>query len=154
MSLKNKGTLWFWDGLDAYLLRHQLKQTKQRKHIVAQFLKMSNHVDVEDLYQKVRLEGHNIGLATIYRTLNLLKDAGLVNQHSFSDGRAVFEISKPGGHHDHLVCTKCGRIDEFENEEIEELQSKIAEQRGFILSSHRLELYGTCATCETDLVQH
>lgn len=146
--VSNKNLVWFWDGLNAYLSRHQLKQTKQRQIVVSQFLKMAKHVDAEDLYRKVRSEGHRIGLATVYRTLNLLKDTGLVDQHSFSDGRAVFEISRPGDHHDHLVCVDCGRIDEFENNEIEELQNKIASERGYALSSHRLELYGKCTPCQ------
>ena len=146
-SANKKNFAWFWDSLNAYLSRQQLKQTRQRRIVVSHFLKMSKHVDAEDLYRKVRSEGHKIGLATIYRTLNLLKDTGLVDQHSFSDGRAVFEISRPGTHHDHLVCIGCGRIDEFENLEIEELQNKIAIERGYSLSSHRLELYGKCGVC-------
>lgn len=148
MSGQSKNLIWFWDALNAYLSRQQLKQTKQRKIVVSHFLKMAKHVDVEDLYRKVRADGHKIGLATIYRTLNLLKDTGLVDQHSFSDGRAVFEISRPGTHHDHLVCVSCGRIDEFENEEIEELQRKIALERGYALTSHRLDLYGKCKVCQ------
>ena len=137
---------WFWDGLDAYLSRNQLKQTKQRKLIVSQFLMMKTHVDAEELYESVRKEGHNIGLATIYRTLNLLKDAGLVEQSSFADGRAVFEVLKPGDHHDHLICVDCGKVVEFENEDIEDLQRKVAKEKGFDLTSHRLDLYGRCQT--------
>lgn len=142
---------WFWDGLDAYLARNQLKQTKQRKVIVDHFLRLNRHIEAEDLYASVRKKGHNIGLATVYRTLNLLKDAGLVEQSSFSDGRAVFELSKPGSHHDHLVCVECGRIVEFENKEIEDLQLQVAKKYGFKLSSHKLELYGHCldkAACD------
>ena len=147
MEKEEKDFAWFWLGLDEYLLCHQLKQTKQRKVIVSFFLKLARHVDAEDLYHKVRAEGHSIGLATIYRTLNLLKDAGLVEQHSFADGRAIFEIAPPGSHHDHLVCLKCGKIEEFENAAIEELQEKIALERGFVLTSHRLALYGHCSSC-------
>ena len=138
---------WFWDGLNAYLSRNQLKQTKQRKIVVSHFLNLDSHVDAEDLYESVRSEGFNIGLATIYRTLNLLKDAGLVEQRSFADGRAVFEVLKPGNHHDHIVCIDCGRIVEFENEEIEALQKIEASKFGFVLTSHRLELYGRCEPC-------
>lgn len=138
---------WFWDGLDAYLVRHQLKQTKQRKVIVNLFLQMDAHVDAESLYAMVRQKGLNIGLATIYRTLNLLRDAELVEQHAFADGRSVFEINRPDAHHDHLLCVGCGKIVEFESEEIEELQRKIAREKGFILSSHRLDLYGNCLEC-------
>ncbi len=149
MTENTKSLVWFWDALDAYLSRHQLKQTKQRKIIVSYFLKLSKHVDAEVLYRKVRGGGNKIGLATVYRTLNLLKDAGLVDQHSFADGRAIFEISRPGMHHDHLVCVGCGRIDEFENAEIELLQKKIALERAYVLTSHRLDLYGRCKSCQT-----
>ena len=138
---------WFWDGLDSYLSKNQLKQTKQRKVIVSHFLEMKPHVDAENLYESVRKKGYNIGLATIYRTLNLLKDAGLVEQNSFTDGRTFFEVSDPGNHHDHLVCTTCGKIVEFENKEIEDLQEMVAKEKGFILTSHRLDLYGKCLSC-------
>ena len=144
---KDKNLIWFWDALDTYLTRHQLKQTQQRKIIVSFFLKLAKHVDAEDLYRKVRGEGHKIGLATIYRTLNLLRDADLVNQHSFADGRAIFEISRPGSHHDHLVCVTCGKIEEVENEEIEHLQRTIAQDYKYELTSHRLDLYGHCPSC-------
>lgn len=150
MSEKNIGKFeldWFWDGLNAYLSRKQLKQTKQRRVVVSHFLQLDAHVDAEDLYESVRSQGHNIGLATIYRTLNLLKDAGLVEQQSFADGRAVYEVLKPGNHHDHLVCTDCGVIVEFENDEIEDLQNQVALKHGFVLTSHRLELYGRCGEC-------
>lgn len=139
---------WFWDDLDAHLARQQLKQTKQRKVIVENFLKLARHVDAEDLYRRVRGKGFKIGLATIYRTLNLLKDADLVNQHSFSDGRAIFEIKKPDSHHDHLVCTRCGTIEEFENDQIEALQTSVADDHGFSLTRHRLDLYGICRNCQ------
>lgn len=140
---------WFWDGLDAYLSKTQLKQTKQRKLIVSHFLSMKAHIDAEELYEKVRSEGQNIGLATIYRTLNLLRDAGLVEQNSFADGRAVFEIIEPGNHHDHIICTECGKVVEFENSKIEELQRQVALENGFLLTSHRLDLYGCCEACRT-----
>ena len=141
---------WFWDGLDAYLSRNQLKQTKQRRVIVNHFLNLHSHVDAEDLYDSVRREGHHIGLATIYRTLNLLRDAGLVEQSSFADGRAVFELLPPGSHHDHLVCIDCGKIVEFEHPGIEALQRKVALEWGFDLTSHRLDLYGRCSDCRSD----
>ena len=140
---------WFWDGLDSYLAKNQLKQTRQRRLIVRQFLEMKSHVDAEDLYASVRKDGHSIGLATIYRTLNLLKDAGLAEQNSFADGRAVFEILKPGDHHDHLVCLGCGQVIEFENQQIESIQKQIAKDNNFTLTSHRLDLFGYCETCRS-----
>ena len=138
---------WFWDGLDAFLLRQQLKQTKQRKIIVTHFLSADKHMDAEELHQITREDGHNIGLATIYRTLSLLKEAGLVIQHTFADGRATYEVSHPGAHHDHLICVTCAKIVEFESEEIEDLQKIVAEKQGFRLTSHRLDLYGICRAC-------
>lgn len=139
-----KGFAWFWEGLDLYLERHNLKQTQQRKLIVGYFLKINDHVDAEELHRRVRADGHDIGLATIYRTLNLLTDAGLVEQKSFQDGRSVFEVASPDSHHDHLICTRCGKVIEFEEPEIEALQERIAEKFAMRLMSHRLDLFGTC----------
>lgn len=141
---------WFWDVLNDYLARQALKQTRQRKIVVEEFLRIDRHVDAEDLFQIVRKRDPKVGLATVYRTLNLLKEAGLADQKSFRDGRSVFEVHRPDHHHDHLVCLDCGRVIEFENEEIEALQVKVAEELGFKLTGHRLDLYGHClrGTCE------
>ncbi len=143
-SLAVTGFTWFWEGLDHYLASKGLKQTTQRKVIVEHFLRLNSHVDADELHQSVREEGHDIGLATIYRTLNLLRDAGLVDQQSFQDGRHVYEVASPNSHHDHLVCTSCGVVIEFEDPEIERLQEKIAVKYAMVLKSHRLDLYGTC----------
>lgn len=139
-----KDVRWFWEGLEGYLSRKQLKQTKQRKIVVEYFLKLDRHIYAEELHEALRADGHNIGLATVYRTLNLVREAGLVEQKSFNDGRSIYEISSPDEHHDHLICLDCDRVVEFEQEEIEELQKKIAEQNGFDLESHRLDLFGRC----------
>jgi Fur family transcriptional regulator, ferric uptake regulator len=135
---------WVWDGLDQHLHRKQLKQTRQRKEIVNCFLGLGNHVEAEELHQALRAEGLAVGLATVYRTLNMLKEAGLVEQKSFADGRSTFELVNPAEHHDHLVCVDCGVVIEFENEAIEKLQRSVAEQHGFRLTSHRLDLFGSC----------
>ena len=142
---KTNDLSWFWDKLDVYLKSQDLKQTRQRRLIIDYFIKLDSHVDAETLHGAIRESGHNIGLATIYRTLNLLKEARLVEQQSFADGRAVFELDKPGNHHDHLVCVDCGTIVEFENEVIETIQRQIAADHGFKLASHRLDLYGHCS---------
>jgi len=135
---------WFWDLLDDYLSKQSLKQTRQRKIVVEEFLRLDRHVDAEDLFNIVRKKDAKIGLATVYRTLNLLKEAGLADQKSFRDGRSVFEVHRPDQHHDHFICIDCGKVVEFENEEIEALQEKVAEQLGFKLAGHRLDLYGRC----------
>jgi Fur family ferric uptake transcriptional regulator len=144
--IKNEtpGFAWFWEGLDQYLLKMGLKQTQQRRVIVQHFLALNSHVDADELHRRVNASGHDFGLATIYRTLNLLTEAGLVEQKSFQDGRHVFEVAHPDQHHDHLICTRCGCVIEFEDHEIESLQNKIAEKFGIILQSHRLDLFGVC----------
>lgn len=142
---------WFWDTLDQYLLRHHLKQTSQRKLIVSHILRLNTHLDAEELHRHVERAGHkNIGLATIYRTLTLLKTAGLLEQKSFQDGRSLFEIIVPDSHHDHLICRQCGRVIEFENDQIEKIQHEIARRYGFRLESHRLDLFGDCLNQNCD----
>jgi Fur family ferric uptake transcriptional regulator len=141
---KSPGFAWFWEGLDQYLAKMALKQTQQRRVIVQHFLELNTHVDADELHRKVNAEGHDVGLATIYRTLNLLTEAGLVEQKSFKDGRSVFEVAHPHLHHDHLICTRCGQVIEFESEEIESAQEAIAAKFGIKLMSHRLDLFGEC----------
>lgn len=145
---KSDAYRWFWEALDDYLAKKNLKQTRQRKQIVERFIGMKEHLSAEELHEAVRKDGHNIGLATIYRTLNLLADAGLAEQKSFGEGRFVYEINTPGMHHDHLICLGCGLVIEFENDEIEKLQDKVAAVHGFKLVSHRLDLFGHCPNCQ------
>ena len=137
-------TQWFVDQLNTYLGQHDLKHTKQRQIVVECFLRLNTHVDAEELHRVLNSEGHAIGLATIYRTLNLLKEAELVEQKSFADGRSIFEINQPDSHHDHLICDQCGAVFEFENGEIEVLQKSIANIHHFELRDHRLDLFGKC----------
>jgi len=142
---------WFWQELDRYLGTKSLKQTRQRRIIVQHFLELNRHVDAEELHARTRNAGHDFGLATIYRTLNLLTEAGLAEQKSFTDGKAVFEVNLPDQHHDHLICLECGHVLEFENSEIEDLQEKVAAKHGFELKSHRLDLFGRCLKKDCDL---
>ena len=141
---------WFWEALDHYLARKNLKQTQQRRQIVELFIGLDTHVSAEELHEAARHAGHNIGLATIYRTLNLLADAGLAEQKQFGEGRFVYEIRTPGSHHDHLICLDCGAVIEFENDEIEKLQEKVAAVHEFRLTSHRLDLFGHCLKASCD----
>lgn len=104
------------------------------------------HVTAEDVYKMLLAEGENIGLATIYRVLTQFEAAGLVKRHFFEGGNSVFELAR-GDHHDHLVCVKCGRVDEFKDELIEQRQRKIAEQFDYQLTDHLLYLYGVCPDC-------
>lgn len=135
---------WFWRQLNEYLDKQNLKQSKQRNTIIDYLFEMNDHVAAEDLHAYIRDRNHNTGLATIYRTLNLLKEAGLVEQKQFADGKAIFEIVEPDSHHDHLICLDCDRVIEFENDAIEKLQEEVAKKNGLQLSHHRLDLFGHC----------
>ena len=132
-------------ALASYLEEHNLKSTKQRGAILDVFLNASGHITSDALFQKVREKHPNIGYTTVYRTMKLLCDAGLAAERHFDDGIARFEIAHE--HHDHLVCTRCGKIIEFECEMIEETQNQIAERHGFRVLRHRHELYGHCRDC-------
>lgn len=105
------------------------------------------HVSAEDVYKMLLENGEEIGLATVYRVLTQFEDAGLVIRHHFEGGHSVFEIA-PDNHHDHLVCVKCGRVEEFEDLEIERRQDAIAKDHGFKLTDHNLNLYGYCPDCQ------
>ncbi|MBW2313490.1 MAG: transcriptional repressor [Deltaproteobacteria bacterium] len=135
-------------ALALYLESHQLKQTKQREAILDVFLQAGQHVTSEDMFQRVRNDHPSIGYTTVYRTMKLLCDAGLAVERHFDDGVTRYEIEHE--HHDHLVCTKCGKIIEFECKMIESAQNEIAERYGFLTLRHRHELYGHCSSCRDD----
>jgi Fur family ferric uptake transcriptional regulator len=127
----------------AYLTANNLNMTQQRELIVDQFLRSHDHVSIDELLARIRKRNKRVGYATVYRTLKLLVDSGIAHQRQFGDGQARYEIA--GDHHDHLICSKCGLILEFEDDEIERLQDKIAERLGgFEVIRHRHELYGLC----------
>jgi Fur family ferric uptake transcriptional regulator len=104
------------------------------------------HISAEEVYKKLLESGDDVGLATVYRVLTQFEAAGLVIRHHFDTGHAVFELDA-GDHHDHLVCVKCGKVEEFVDPVIEERQIAIAEQFGFSITDHCLYLYGTCNGC-------
>ncbi|HLQ84988.1 MAG TPA: ferric iron uptake transcriptional regulator [Salinisphaeraceae bacterium] len=114
----------------------------------------ADHLSAEDVYRKLMNDDEDIGLATIYRVLSQFEDAGLVIRHHFEDGHALFELNQ--GPHDHLVCVKCGRIEEFFDSEIAERQRAVAQRSGFDLSKHTLVLYGECLThqCKNDTTRN
>ena len=130
-----------------YLALKGLKSTKQRDIIVEEFLKTKEHIDVEALYEKVRARSTAIGYATVYRTMKLLKEGGLASERHFGHGYALYEPHDKD-HHDHLICLKCHKILEFENEAIEKLQDVVAKKYNFKLMTHKHELYGHCQTCQ------
>lgn len=131
-----------------YIVRQGLKSTRQRDIILDFFLSSERHMSIEELYLKLRNKHPNIGYATVYRTLKLFAEAGIANEIHFGDGQTRYEHVNEGEHHDHLVCTRCGAITEFENESIEKLQDEVAASHGFLIERHKLELYGQCTKCQ------
>jgi Fur family ferric uptake transcriptional regulator len=107
----------------------------------------SRHQSAEDVYKALLDTGEDIGLATVYRVLTQFETAGLVKRHHFEGGHSVFELNE-GSHHDHIVCVKCGQVDEFIDELIEKRQKSIAAELGYDLTDHCLYMYGTCKKCQ------
>ena len=140
--MKNKKELF-----RAFIARQGLKSTRQRDVILDFFLSAKSHMSVEELYRKLRDRHPNIGYATVCRTLKLFAQSGIAHEIRFGDGQTRYEHLAEGQHHDHLVCTACGTIAEFENKTIEKLQTDVADSQGFLIHSHKLELYGLCAKC-------
>jgi Fur family ferric uptake transcriptional regulator len=121
-----------------------LKATTPRLKILKLFeTSKVRHLSAEDVYRLLIAEGDDIGLATVYRVLTQFEQAGLLQRHHFDSGKAVFELNQ-GGHHDHLVCLQCGRVEEFYDAEIEVRQDRIADDRGFRIHGHSLYLYADC----------
>lgn len=123
-----------------------MRITKIRRELVDYILGTKDHWTIQDLAERLQTDMPSVGIATIYRTVNLLVDEGAVTRTIVDHGPARFEVT-PEEHHDHLSCVICGKIVEFENDQIEKLQEKIAEEHGFVLKDHRMELFGECRDC-------
>lgn len=136
------------EQLMEYLSGRGLRSTSQRDKILKIFIDAGRHLSAEELYSRVKKDYPGIGYATVYRTLKLLADAGLAQERRFEDGFTRYEHGGRDAHHDHLICTQCGAIIEFENERIEALQQDVARKNRFKVQSHKLELYGLCAGCQ------
>ncbi|MBW8028344.1 ferric iron uptake transcriptional regulator [Ferrovum myxofaciens] len=121
-----------------------LKATLPRLRVLALFeTSATRHLGAEEVYRRLQQEGMDIGLATVYRVLTQFEQAGLLVRHHFESGKAVFELNQ-GTHHDHLVCLQCGHVEEFFDAEIENRQAQIAQQRGFSIQDHSLQIYANC----------
>jgi Fur family ferric uptake transcriptional regulator len=106
-----------------------------------------HHVSAEDVYRVLLESEEDIGLATVYRVLTQFEEVGLVIRHNFEGGHSVFELDH-GKHHDHLVCVKCGKVEEFVDPTIEERQQAIADKAGYRITDHSLNIYGICTDCQ------
>jgi len=133
--------------LNRFIAGKGLKNTKQREAVAEVFFSTTGHISAEELYQKVSKKHPGIGLTTVYRTLKLLTEAGLAKERRFGEPQGVFEKEDSDKHHDHLICTRCGKIIEFKNPKIEKLQDEVASKYGFVVEDHKMELYGLCSNC-------
>ncbi len=127
-------------GLKVTLPRVKILEIMEREN-------NNRHLSAEQVYKILLKEDEDIGLATIYRVLTQFEAAGLVTRHHFEGGNSVFELNK-GQHHDHVVCVKCGKVDEFIDDVIEQRQNDIAKKLGYELTDHSLYLYGLCSDCQ------
>lgn len=137
--------------LAAFMAKHGLKTTRQRNLIIETFFAADGHLSVEDVWGKVRALDQRVSVATVYRTMKLLADAGLAHARNFGDGQTRYEAAVGREHHDHLICTRCGAIIEFENDQIERMQDAVARRHGFRVTSHKMELYGLCRSCQREV---
>lgn len=135
------------DIFHSYLKQKRLKRTVQRDIILDEFLKIESHITPEELYHIIKKTHRNIGLSTIYRTLKLLSECNLAREMLRKDGTSIFEHMYNHPHHDHLLCNYCGRYFEFYNQDIENLQKKVAEDHNFTMTSHRMLICGICSEC-------
>ncbi len=132
-----------------FIRSKKLKRSEQRQLIMEVFLKTEKHLTAEELYDMVKKKNPSIGYATIYRTMKLLTEAELCRELLVDDGVTRYEHLYDHKHHDHLICTECKTFIEIESPEIEALQEKIAKKNGFLLTKHRLDLYGLCRNCRS-----
>lgn len=135
------------DLLHERLREHGLKLTHQRE-LIAQIFLNQDHITVDELYQEVAKQDPSIGIITVYRTLKLLCQWELAQERHFGKGKTIYDNVAWKSHHDHLICTQCGRIIEFENFQIEKFQEQVARDHEFQITFHKLELYGLCKACE------
>lgn len=129
-----------------HVLRNKLKSSTRRELILETLATIGRHVTAEELLRDVRTRDPRIGAATVYRTLRVLQDSGIVAERHFEGGASRFELLGDE-HHDHLICTVCGTIVEFEDDVIEQEQNRVAKLYGYELIMHRHELYGICPNC-------
>ena len=128
--------------IEALCVERGMRMTDQRRVIARVLGEASDHPDVEEVYRRATAIDKRISIATVYRTVRLFEEAGILERHDFRDGRSRYE-PVPEAHHDHLIDLETGAVVEFHDQEIEELQKRIAERLGYRLVDHRMELYGT-----------
>ena len=132
----------------AYLKQHNLPVTAPRLAIAEVLLTSERHLSAEEVATEVTLRGRKVGTATVYRALDTLLESGLLVERDFGEGFRRFEPARDIPHHEHLVCTQCGRVEEFRDERLERMTTLIAESRGFARQRHLLVIHGVCRECQ------
>jgi Fur family ferric uptake transcriptional regulator len=130
-----------------YLREHRLPVTRQRDLVAQAVFLADDHPSVDAIIRSVKANGEHVGTATVYRTLDVLVESGLVRAHDFGEGFKRYEPVPGQAHHEHLICEQCGRVVEFQNEPLERMLPIIADEHGFQHRRHRVEIYGVCREC-------
>jgi len=133
----------------SYLRRRNLRMTPERRSVLEVILSREGHFDAEELLTFLKRRNRRVSRATLYRTLDHLREAGLVRMHRFGPGQALFEHNYGRQHHDHMVCNRCQRVIEFVNEDIERLQEEMCTLHGFHSTSHVMQIFGICRDCRS-----
>jgi Fur family ferric uptake transcriptional regulator len=136
------------EKLERFLQKNSLKLTSQRRQLLEKVLEMDKtHFTADDLVDQFRDQRPRVSKATVYRTLLVLVESGILEEHQFGENYKVYELHEGRQHHDHLICTSCGKILEFFNASMEQLQDKVSDEYGFHPTHHSQKIYGICATC-------
>lgn len=136
------------DRFVGYLREHNLPVTAQRLAIADVLLTSERHLSADEVAQEVSARGRAVGTATVYRAIDTLLESGLLVERDFGEGFRRFEPARDIPHHEHLVCTQCGKVEEFRDERLERMTMIVAESRGFARQRHRLVIHGVCRECQ------
>lgn len=140
-------------GLDRfreYLRAHNHPVTSQRLRVAELLFGTHRHISAEEIRSRLEAAGQHVGKATVYRTLDLLLEAGLAREHDFGDGVGRYEPGRTRPHHEHLVCTRCGKVIEFVSQEIERIEGEVSALHRFHPTHHKMEIYGLCEECSPE----
>jgi Fur family transcriptional regulator, ferric uptake regulator len=135
------------DRFRRYLRDHHQPVTRQRDQVAQTVLLSEEHLSVDEIIRRLRQQGEAVGTATVYRTLEVLVESGLVRAHDFGEGFKRYEPMPAQAHHEHLICERCGRVVEFQNERLERMLPILADEHGYEHQRHRVEIYGVCGDC-------